>query len=112
MRVSAGRRTSFGPITLWSFLYLNEHDGEPGLHPLHVRLGIVAGGATALLAERVARLAVDFGQAEVRRWLEAEHALRWPNHRLRHLPWPSLTTLRRVARDGTRPGPAAGWAPA
>jgi hypothetical protein len=85
--------TTFGPITLWSFLYLNEHDGEPGLHPLHVRLGIVAGGATALLGERVARLAVDFSQAEVRHWLQAEHGLRWSNDRLRRL----LREFRRTA---------------
>src|SRR5437016_2934565 len=44
--------TSFGPITLWSFLYLCCEDGEPGLHPLHVCLGIGAGLATAVLAER------------------------------------------------------------
>jgi hypothetical protein len=77
--------TIFGTITVWSFLYLNEQDGEPGLHPLHVRLGLVAGGATVLLAERVARAAVDFSQSEVRRWLESEHGLRWSNDRLRRV---------------------------
>lgn len=77
--------TIFGTITVWSFLYLNEQDGEPGLHPLHVRLGIVAGGATVLLAERVAHAAVDFSQSEVRRWLECEHGLRWSNDRLRRV---------------------------
>jgi hypothetical protein len=92
-RTPSAVATTFGPITLWSFLYLNEHDCEPGLHPLHVRLGIVAGGATALLAERVARLAVDFSQAEVRRWLEAEHGLRWSNDRLRRV----LRAFRRTA---------------
>src|SRR5262249_48892914 len=30
--------TSFGSITLTSFLYLNDEAGEPGLHPLHVEL--------------------------------------------------------------------------
>jgi hypothetical protein len=85
--------TSFGPITLRSFLYLCREDGEPGLHPLHVRLGIVAGGATALLAERVARWAVDGSQQEVRRWLEAEHGLRWSNDRLRQV----LRAFRRTA---------------
>ena len=77
--------TIFGAITVWSFLYLNEQDGEPGLHPLHVQLGIAAGGATALLAERVAHAAVDFSQGEVRRWLESEHGLRWSNDRLRRM---------------------------
>src|ERR1700676_2331895 len=38
-RTKATIATSFGPITLWSFLYLNEEAGEPGLHPLHVQLG-------------------------------------------------------------------------
>src|ERR1700681_2076377 len=49
-RTKATIATSFGPITLWSFLYLNEEAGEPGLHPLHVQLGIVA-GASPVLAE-------------------------------------------------------------
>jgi hypothetical protein len=75
--------TSFGPITLWSWLYLCLEDGEPGLHPLHVALGIGGGTATPLLAERVARVAVDHTQAEVRTWLRREHGLHWSNDRLR-----------------------------
>jgi hypothetical protein len=51
--------TGFGPITLRSFLYLSAEDGELGLHPLHGCLGVVAGGATAALAERVTGWAVD-----------------------------------------------------
>jgi hypothetical protein len=77
--------TCFGPITLCSFLYLAAEDGEPGLHPLHVRLGIQAGGATAALAERVARWAVDCSQQEVRQWLQSEHGLGWSNDRLRRV---------------------------
>jgi hypothetical protein len=76
--------TSFGPITLWSFLYLNEEDGEPGLHPLHVELGVQAGAST-VLAERVARCAVDHSQREVREWLRREHGLCWSNDRLRRV---------------------------
>lgn len=79
--------TTFGPITLWSWLYLNEEAGEPGLHPLHVRLGIVA-GATPLLAERVARWAVDHTQSAVRALLKSEHGLAWSN-----------TLLRKVLRE-------------
>lgn len=75
--------TSFGPITLWSWLYLCSEDGEPGLHPLHVGLGIGTGAATPLLAERVARAAVEHTQAEVRAWLLREHGLAWSNDRLR-----------------------------
>jgi hypothetical protein len=81
-KTKADVATSFGPIALWSFLYLNEEDGEPGLHPLHVQLGFQA-GATTVLAEQVARCAVDHSQREVRDWLRREHALRWSNDRLR-----------------------------
>jgi hypothetical protein len=92
-RTKAQVATTFGPITLWSWLYLAAEDGEPGLHPLHVRLGIAAGGATPLLAERVARCAVDFSQREVRQWLATEHGLKWSNDRLRRL----LRDFRRAA---------------
>lgn len=92
-RTKAEVATCFGPITLWSFLYLAEEDGAPGLHPLHVRLGIQEGGATPALAERLARWAVDHGQGEVRRLLQAEHGLRWSNDRLRR----ALRAFRRAA---------------
>lgn len=82
-RTKAAVATSFGPIVLWSWLYLCTEDGEPGLHPLHVALGIGAGATTPLLAERVARVAVEHTQAEVRAWLRREHGLRWSNDRLR-----------------------------
>jgi hypothetical protein len=75
--------TRFGVITLRSFYYLNEQDGEPGLHPLRVRLGIGAGSVTPALLERVARVSVDHTQAEVRAWLLREHGLTWSNDRLR-----------------------------
>jgi len=83
-RTKATIATSFGPITLWSFLYLNEEAGEPGLHPLHVQLGIVA-GASPVLAERVGRWAVDHTQSEVRRLLASEHGLGWSNDHLRRV---------------------------
>ena len=82
-RTPATVATSFGPVTLWSWLYLGAEDGEPGLHPLHVSLGIGAGAATPLLAERTARAAVEHTQAEVRAWLRREHGLAWSNDRLR-----------------------------
>jgi hypothetical protein len=81
-RTPATIATIFGSLRLWSFLYLNEEDGEPGLHPLRVRLGVEA-GATPLLAERVAHWAVDHSQSEVRQLLEAEHGVRWSNDHLR-----------------------------
>ena len=75
--------TRFGAIALRSFYYLNAEDGEPGLHPLWLRLGIGSGAATPALLERVARLSVDHTQAEVRAWLLREHGLKWSNDRLR-----------------------------
>jgi hypothetical protein len=75
--------TRFGTITVRSFYYLNEEDGEPGLHPLWVRLGIGAGAATPALLERVARMSVDHTQTEVRAWLLREYGLVWSNDRLR-----------------------------
>ena len=62
---------------------MNEQDGEPGLHPLRLRLGIGAGSATPALLERVARMSVDHTQGEVRAWLLREHGLTWSNDRLR-----------------------------
>jgi hypothetical protein len=92
-RTPAQVATCFGPITLWSWLYLAAEDGEPGLHPLHLRLGVGPGGATPLLAERVARRAAEDSQAAVRQWLAAEHGLRWSNDRLRR----ALRAFRRQA---------------
>jgi hypothetical protein len=75
--------TRFGTIVLRSFYYLNDEDGEPGVHPLWVRLGIGAGSATPALLERLARTSVDHTQSEVRTWLRREHGLVWSNTRLR-----------------------------
>jgi hypothetical protein len=83
-RTKATIATCFGAITVWSYYYLNEEDGEPGLHPLHAQLGIVA-DATPVLAERAARWAVDHSQSEVRKLLAAEHGLPWSNDRLRRV---------------------------
>lgn len=107
-RTKAEVATTFGPITLWSWLYLSAEDGEPGLHPLHVRLGIGPGGAMPLLAVRAARWAVDHSQAEVRQWLAAEHGLRWSNDRLRRV----LREFRRTAvafRAEAQQGRLLGW---
>jgi hypothetical protein len=82
-KTPASIATRFGTITLRSFYYLNEEDGEPGLHPLWVRLGIGAGSATPALLERLARMSVEHTQNEVRAWLRREHGLVWSNTRLR-----------------------------
>jgi hypothetical protein len=82
-KTPASIATRFGGITLRSFYYLNTEDGEPGLHPLWLRLGIGPGAATPALLERVARMSVDHTQTEVRAWLYREHGLQWSNQRLR-----------------------------
>src|SRR5271165_5895646 len=82
-KTPASIATRFGTITLRSFYYLNDEDGEPGLHPLWVRLGIGAGSATPALLERLARASVDHTQSAVRAWLRREHGLVWSNTRLR-----------------------------
>ena len=89
-RTKATIDTIFGSITVWSFLYLAEDDGEPGLHPLHVRLGLDC-HATTVLAERVALWAVDHSQKAVCRLLWTEHRIRWSHSRLRGV----LRTFRR-----------------
>src|SRR6266567_1224961 len=81
-RTPADVASTFGVIGLRSFLYLCTEDGEPGLHPLHVRLGVVH-KATPLLAERAARWSVAHPQTEVRQLLRSEHGLTWSNDRLR-----------------------------
>jgi hypothetical protein len=103
-RTKATVATTFGKITLWSFLYLHPDDGEPGLHPLHVRLGIVT-GTTPALAERVGRWAVDHNQSAVRALLLREHGLKWSNTRLRRVlcavhrllaPWRQQAQVERL----------------
>lgn len=75
--------TTSGPIVIDSYYYLNETDGEPGVHPLLLRLGIGAGSATPEMMQRVAGQAVDFTQSEVRAWLLQYFGLKWSNDRLR-----------------------------
>lgn len=82
-KTQARMATRFGAITLRSFYYLNDEDGEPGLHPLRVRLGIGTGPATPALLEQLARTSVDHTQSEVRACLRREHNLVWSNTRLR-----------------------------
>ena len=82
-RTPAMIATRFGAIQVRSYYYLNEEAGEPGLHPVRLRLGLGAGSATPALVERVARMAVDHTQAEVRAWLKCEYGLTWSNTRLR-----------------------------
>jgi hypothetical protein len=82
----------FGTLRVRAFYYLNGQDGEPGLHPLYVRLGIVGGSCTLALAERLGLWAVDFSQRQVLDELRREHGLAWSVTRLRRV----LSELRRV----------------
>lgn len=82
-RTKAHIATTFGTIVLRSFLYLNDEDGEPGIHPLRLHVGIGEGNATPALVQRIAREAVERTQAETRDWLKREHGIVWSNDRLR-----------------------------
>lgn len=84
--------TLFGSIELRRCVYECLEPGEPCVWPLELRLGVVAGLATAALAERVGRGSADHEQDAVRNLLRAEHGVSW-----------SVTTLRKVVgavRDG------------
>jgi hypothetical protein len=76
-----GIGTLFGPIMLLRFSYepLQEarDDGKKSFSPLEVLLGIVAGNATAALAERVGREAADHTQEELLARLRRDHHVAW-----------------------------------
>jgi hypothetical protein len=87
--------TLFGEIPLQRWLYEPLEAGERCLFPLEINLGIVAGGATPALAERVAWLSSEHTQQEVLDQLRREH----------HVSW-SVAMLRKVvagARAGMQP---------
>ncbi len=68
----------FGPIRIKRWLYESLDDlGLPALFPLERCLGIVAGVATPALADRVARLCVDFTQRQVLDNLRQQNYVVW-----------------------------------
>lgn len=77
--------TLFGTIILWRFLYIPLEKGIPSLVPLEIRLGIVGGGATLALADRVAQFAVDHGQRDMLKLLQQHHGVGWGVAKLRHV---------------------------
>jgi hypothetical protein len=79
--------TLFGSVVVTRCVYECLEPGEPCLHPLDQRLGIVAGLATPALAERVARWSADHEQAAVRALLRSEHGVSW-----------SVASLRKVTQ--------------
>jgi len=74
----------FGKIRLWRWLYEPIDDlGLSALFPLESQLGIVASVATAALADRVARLAVDLTQRQLLDVLRQQHQVCWGTETLR-----------------------------
>jgi len=82
--------TVFGTVEVWRRLYAPLRRGVGSIHPLELRLGIEAGLATAALADRIGRWAVDHTQNEVLAMLDHDHGVHWSATSLRKL----LTSLR------------------
>lgn len=80
--------TRFGTVTLRRWFYQNRQAGEPGVAPLDVRLGLVAGRITPAVAEVAGRLSADLPQLAVLDVLEERFSIR-----------PGVGTLRRVITD-------------
>jgi hypothetical protein len=80
------RRTvdcTFGRLKLWRWLYEPRTSDERCLFPLEHLLGLVAGGATPALADRVGRLVAQHPQRDVLRILREENGLKWSHALLR-----------------------------
>ena len=80
--------TRFGPITSKRWFFQNTQRESPGIAPLDVRLGIVAGRMTPALAEVTGRLAADLPQQAALDMLTERFAVR-----------PSVEAYRRVVAD-------------
>ena len=65
----------FGPLLLQRFLYEPLEPGERCLHPLELRLGVVAGYATSALAQRMALHAAQLPQRAVCGVLQRDHGV-------------------------------------
>ena len=89
-RRRGGIATLFGIIALWRIRYepCDAGIGLTCIFPLEQRLGIVAGKATAALANRVGMWTAQYTQETVLALLREEH----------RVPW-SVATLRKVAAD-------------
>jgi hypothetical protein len=77
--------TLFGTITLWRMLYQPLHGVERSIFPLEIRLGLEAGRATPVVAERVAQAATASTQNTVLAALKRDQGVSW-----------SVATLRTV----------------
>ena len=75
--------TLFGVVTVYRFLYESLLEGEPAMFPLDSWTGVEAGHVSPALAEKIARLAADNTQGELRKTLEHEHGVKLSVDRLR-----------------------------
>jgi hypothetical protein len=77
--------TRFGPVTFRRWFFQNAEAGEPGMAPLDLRLGLLAGRMTPAAAEATGRLAADLPQQAVLEALRERFAI-----------MPGVATVRRV----------------
>jgi len=80
--------TRFGPISFQRWFFQNTQPKSPGIAPLDVRLGIIAGRMTPALAEVTGRLAADLPQQPALAMLEERFAIK-----------PSVEAYRRVVAE-------------
>lgn len=80
--------TCFGPVTFRRWFFQNAEAGEPGMAPLDLRLGLLAGRMTPAAAEATGRLAADLPQQAMLESLRERFAIT-----------PGVATVRRVVSD-------------
>lgn len=80
--------TRFGPITFQRWFFQNTQPKSPGIAPLDMRLGIVAGRMTPALAEVTGRLAADLPQQPALAMLQERFSVK-----------PSVEAYRRVVAE-------------
>jgi hypothetical protein len=80
--------TRFGPVTIARWFYQNSLARQPGIAPLDLRLGLVAGRMTPAVAEVAARLSADLPQQSVLQILQERFSIQ-----------PAVATLRKVIAE-------------
>lgn len=80
--------TRFGPVTIARWFCQNTLARQPGIAPLDLRLGLVAGRMTPAVAELAARLAADLPQQSVLKILQERFSIQ-----------PAVATLRKVIAE-------------
>ena len=77
--------TLFGVVNVSRFLLEPLQEGERCIFPFDLRLGVEAGHVSAPLAEKIARLAANCTQSEVREQLRTDHRAELSVDRLRRV---------------------------